>query len=176
MKKTVAIMVLFCTCALNTKPDVELWNKSRKTFYALPMNQNQISLITQQKVTDQNFANQLKAISPNDRITTNKINTNDTVALFITDKRNDPYIINYETSSTDKKAISEGFVVLPYFEFAPNKDIYVRIKSDAKNASEIFKNKFGPQSGPLSGLKGVTETGLPLKNNVKSKDIAKKST
>ncbi len=46
--------------------------------------------------------------------------------------------------------------------FTPGKTVYVRLGKG---------RKFGPQTGPLKGWKGVTESGFSLKNNVKKEDI-----
>ncbi|MBA3954529.1 J domain-containing protein [Candidatus Dependentiae bacterium] len=54
------------------------------------------------------------------------------------------------------------------YEFTPGKTIYVRA------TAENNKLVFGPQSGPLFGLRGKTERGYPLGNNVKESDITTK--
>lgn len=49
--------------------------------------------------------------------------------------------------------------------FNPGKTMYVRLKE------EKGEYIFGPQTGPLKGLRGITERKYPLKNNVKKEGI-----
>ena len=46
--------------------------------------------------------------------------------------------------------------------FTPGKNVYVRLGAG---------RKFGPQTGPLKGLRRITESGYSLSNNVTNKDI-----
>ncbi len=71
----------------------------------------------------------------------------------------------------------------------PNKTLFLRVglPAEKEKFKEIIKRIlsrhsieadnyiFGPQTGPLLGFKGVTEQGLPLKNNINARQISKSS-
>ncbi len=63
--------------------------------------------------------------------------------------------------------ITDGGTSNNYSIYTPNKTTYLTY-NPAKTPSLY------PQTGPLMGLVGNTESGLPLKNNIKSADISPK--
>lgn len=78
---------------------------------------------------------------------------------------------------------------LDIFTIRPCKTLYVRVglPSEKEKWKEFIKDIFGAQSieadgyifggqvGPLLGLRGITERGYPLKNNVHAQDISPSS-
>lgn len=70
---------------------------------------------------------------------------------------------NGERSASDEKEVKKGDKLVCY-KFTPGKTVYIRVKG------KMGDIEFGPQTGPLLGLKGKTERGYPLGSNVKKGD------
>ena len=69
-------------------------------------------------------------------------------------------LVLYFLARDKKPSVGEMVTKLTFTE---DKTVYIR---------QGEGGKFGPQTGPLKGWKGVTETGLSLKNNVTEKDLS----
>ncbi len=76
---------------------------------------------------------------------------------------------NYNTQAKSKITlkITDGTSSINAIIYAPNKTAYLTY-NPAKTPSLY------PQTGPLMGMVGNTESGLPLKNNVKITDISQR--
>ncbi len=78
---------------------------------------------------------------------------------------------------TDKEKPGPGDTLYK-FEFPKTRKMLVRIRlvepgEKPMHTMQLHNKTYfiGPQTGPLKGLKGKTETGIPLKGNVQDKDI-----
>lgn len=144
--------------AQSKEPNFELWNKRNEPlFYAIGS--------TKEEVRTQPF-HELRA------------------GKWV-DQRRDlrkPTVIGLAINTQPKKGDQ-----IDIFTLKPGKDLYLRVglpseKEKLKEKVKIILGKksfeqaqyiFGPQTGPLLGVKGITERGYPLKNNVTASDISK---
>ncbi len=162
----IALCILHFTSVIPVyaKTTVEIWNKSKNPLYiALLDDKGNYILPAQYKgrLIDHNTPIQLQELQHSDRKNTN----GQRIALSNEEfnNKNGAYLL----ISDQEKPRETGWKSILAYKFAPAKDIFVGIKSNA--ATPNIK----PQFGPLKGLKNKTQTGLPLENNVTAQDITK---
>lgn len=148
---------------------VELWNKSKTPFYiALLDHEGNYILPAQHRgeKADSDKAIQLQEFKYSDKKDkAGRISLNDQIF----DNKHGTYLLVSDKSTPQER---EWKGILGY-KFSPGKDIFVRIKDSVTTLDQLSDNGFGPQTGPFKGLKGRTETGLSLKNNVKARDVTR---
>ncbi len=152
MKKLLLLSLLttaFYTGLHAKATQLELWNKSKTPFYVGLT--NDFGHFVAPK-TSKNRPRELITLKGGGRTTLADYDGKD-ITLIISDNEKD-WLDNFKA-----------------YAFLTNKTIYVRIKDRVKKLNDLSPDGFGPQTGPWKGLKGKTESGLSLKNNVKSKDI-----
>lgn len=165
MKKLIFLSLIVSGTALQARTNFELWNKSKKIFHVSFIDDKMRQLLKEGKKANTQYELEFVELAPGGRLTlddANFDNSKPTSLLFADLQFVDSKKIDKDSWDWDPPVI---------FSFAPNRDLYVRVKDSVKSLSDIRDGGFGKQTGPWKGLKGKTETGLPLKNVIQPAEI-----